>query len=65
MYIDHANDWVPYKGEPLWCVKCGSRNTERVKQRTNGRRNAPKRDVLICGDCGHITDRWRRTEGVQ
>lgn len=64
MFIDPGRDWVPYAGEPTTCARCGSRDTERVKRRMNSRRNGPKRDVLVCGSCGHITDRWKRAEGV-
>jgi hypothetical protein len=64
MFMEPGKDWIPYAGEPLTCAKCGSRATERVKRRTNSSRNSPKRDVLVCGECGHITDRWKRTEGV-
>lgn len=59
-YIERGEDWVPYQGEVLTCGACGSRNTDRVKRPTNHRRSAPKRDVLVCSDCGHVTDRWKR-----
>lgn len=65
MFIEPGNDWVPYKDEPLTCAACGSRDTERVKKPANSRRNGPKRDVLVCGECGHVTDRWERTKGVE
>jgi hypothetical protein len=58
VWIPPLDAWVPYSGEPLTCAACGSPNTVRAKT------EEPKRDVLVCLECDHITDRWKRTEGV-
>jgi hypothetical protein len=58
IWIDRGDEWVPYTSEPLTCAACGSANCRRAKK------GEPPRDVLICLNCDHVTDRWDRTKGV-